>query len=157
DFRDIGHKAIYVANAWRTLQAIGWRHAEPITRSLAYALLEHEGTNPAKRDDSRDKPGRDNLARAEKLATFRHAGKRDAAVSQEVLEEQRKGSPDRNSVLIYELIKKGIHPACIWDGLFLTAGELLMRQPGIVGLHTLTSLNALHFAYQTTSVPATRA
>ena len=27
DFRDIGHKAIYVANSWRTLQAIGWRHS----------------------------------------------------------------------------------------------------------------------------------
>ncbi len=30
DFRNIGHKAIYAANAWRTLQAIGWRHAEPV-------------------------------------------------------------------------------------------------------------------------------
>src|SRR5262249_2391089 len=34
DFRDIGHKAIYVANSYRTLQTIGWRHAEPILRSL---------------------------------------------------------------------------------------------------------------------------
>src|SRR5262245_52875964 len=42
DFRDIGHKAIYTANSWRALQAIGWRHAEPVMRSLAYALLEHE-------------------------------------------------------------------------------------------------------------------
>src|SRR5688572_643519 len=42
DFRDIGHKAIYVANAWRTLQCIGWQHAEPVLRSLAYALLKHE-------------------------------------------------------------------------------------------------------------------
>jgi hypothetical protein len=42
DFRDIGHKAIYVANSWRTLQNIGWQHAEPVLRSLAYALLEHE-------------------------------------------------------------------------------------------------------------------
>src|SRR4051794_26719439 len=25
DFRDIGHKAIYVANSWRTLQCIGWQ------------------------------------------------------------------------------------------------------------------------------------
>src|SRR5262245_8851095 len=41
DFRDIGHKAIYVANSWRTLQNIGWQHAEPVLRSLAYALLEH--------------------------------------------------------------------------------------------------------------------
>src|SRR5688572_10931801 len=30
DFRDIGHKAIYVANGWRTLQQIGWQHAEPV-------------------------------------------------------------------------------------------------------------------------------
>ncbi len=43
DFRDIGHKAIYVANAWRTLQHIGWQHTEPVVRSLAYALLYHEG------------------------------------------------------------------------------------------------------------------
>src|SRR4029078_742988 len=28
DFRDIGHKAIYVANSWRTLDHIGWQHAE---------------------------------------------------------------------------------------------------------------------------------
>ncbi|MBC9889188.1 MAG: hypothetical protein F7B06_04910, partial [Opitutae bacterium] len=40
DFRDIGHKAIYVANGWRTLQTIGWKHSEPVLRSLAYALLE---------------------------------------------------------------------------------------------------------------------
>ena len=33
DFRDIGHKAIFAANSYRTLQTIGWRHAEPILRS----------------------------------------------------------------------------------------------------------------------------
>ena len=58
DFRDIGHKAIYVANSWRTLQTIGWRHAEPIVRSLAYGLLEYSGDNPAKRDDEADRPWR---------------------------------------------------------------------------------------------------
>src|SRR5687767_8663629 len=30
DYRDIGHKAIYVANSFRTLDAIGWHHAEPV-------------------------------------------------------------------------------------------------------------------------------
>src|ERR1043165_7322129 len=54
DFRDIGHKAIYVANSYRTMVTIGWRHAEPIVRSLAYALLEHEGANPAGRTDPVD-------------------------------------------------------------------------------------------------------
>src|SRR5262245_17047194 len=41
DFRDIGHKAIFVANSWRTLQTAGWHHAEPVLRSLAYALLKY--------------------------------------------------------------------------------------------------------------------
>ena len=43
DFRSIGHKAIYVANAWRTLNTVGWQYAEPVLRSLAYALLAREG------------------------------------------------------------------------------------------------------------------
>ncbi len=60
DFRSIGHKAIYVANSWRTMQCIGWRHAEPILRSLAYALLMHEGDNPANRDSEADRPYRRN-------------------------------------------------------------------------------------------------
>src|SRR6266540_442054 len=48
DFREIGHKVIYVANSWRTLQAIGWQHAEPVLRSLAYALLDRlRDANPA--------------------------------------------------------------------------------------------------------------
>ncbi len=58
---------------------------------------------------------------------------------------------------IDELIGKGIHPASLWDGIFLAAGELLMRQPGIVGLHCTTSVNALHFGYQTSAVGSTRA
>ena len=33
-----------------------------------------------------------------------------------------------------------VDPSCVWDALFLTAGgDLLMKQPGIVGLHTVTS------------------
>ena len=54
DFRDIGHKAIYVANSWRTLNCIGWQHAEPVLRSLAYALLQHGKGNPAEQR----RPGR---------------------------------------------------------------------------------------------------
>ena len=42
------------------------------------------------------------------------------------------------------------------DALHVGAGELLMRQPGIVGLHAVTSTNALHFAYQTSGDDETR-
>ena len=40
DFRSIGHKAIFVANAKRTLDCMGMRHAEPVLRSIAYAPIE---------------------------------------------------------------------------------------------------------------------
>jgi hypothetical protein len=157
DFRDIGHKAIYAANGYRTLQTIGWRHAEPVLRSLAYALLDHESTNPAKRDDFRDRQGRLNLPRAEKLQRFRHAGRRDPAATKDILTTLRTGSPDDVSRKILALIGKGINPGSIWDGLFLGAGEFLMRQPGIIGLHCLTSMNALHYGYQTSAIGPTRA
>src|SRR5262245_904356 len=62
DFREIGHKAIYVANSWRLLQAIGFRHAEPVLRSLAYALLDRGGDkNPSTSDFPADRPWRSNL------------------------------------------------------------------------------------------------
>src|SRR5213594_923142 len=69
DFRDIGHKAIYVANSFRTLEAIGWHHAEPVLRSLAYALLDRGGAkeNPAKADLPADRPFRHNLPAVKKI------------------------------------------------------------------------------------------
>src|SRR6266545_3637173 len=54
DFREIGHKEIYVANSFRTLEVIGWQHAEPVLRSLVYAILDSDRDrakgNPAKLD-----------------------------------------------------------------------------------------------------------
>ena len=40
DYRNIGHKAIFVANAERTLRTIGWQHSEPVLRSLVLGLLD---------------------------------------------------------------------------------------------------------------------
>jgi hypothetical protein len=158
DFRDIGHKAIYTANAWRTMQTIGWRHAEPVLRSLAYALLDHgRQNNPAREDYAVDAPGRANLPRALRFPTLLITGKKDAAASKDVLATLRTASPDDASKKVLALLQKGIHPESIWDGLFLGAGELLARQPGIIGLHCLTSVNALHYGYQATGRGETRA
>ena len=46
DQRNIGHKAIFAAQSWRTLQAIGWEHAEPVLRSLTFGLLDLQGDRP---------------------------------------------------------------------------------------------------------------
>ena len=37
------YKAIFAAQCWRTLQAIGWEHAEPVLRSLVFGLLDLQG------------------------------------------------------------------------------------------------------------------
>ena len=156
DFRDIGHKAIYVANSWRTLQTIGWQHAEPVMRSLAFALLEHEGSNPAERDDEKDRPGRDNHKKLNTIRRDWQRGRVSPEAAADLLATLRTASAAEGSDKVVNLLNKEIDPRSIWDGLFLTAGELLMRQPGIVGIHCVTSTNALHYVYQTSGDDETR-
>jgi hypothetical protein len=156
DFRDIGHKAIYVANSWRALQAIGWRHAEPVMRSLAYALLAHEEGNPAQRDAEPDRPGRDNLKRLAKIRNGWPEGKVTPSATADLLQSMRQASAADACEQIVGLLNQGISPASLWDGLFLRAGELLMQKPGIVGIHCVTSVNALHFGYQASGNDETR-
>ncbi len=158
DFRDIGHKAIYAANSWRTLQAIGWRHGEPVVRSLAYAMLDRGGMdNPAEHDYDADRPYRENQKRVADIGPLWKQRRRlSPEAANDLLETLRSAGPSEGSAKVVELLKKGIHPNSIWDGLFLMAGELIMRQPGIVGIHCITSANALHFAYQTSACDETR-
>ena len=156
DFRDIGHKAIYVANAWRTLQHIGWQHTEPVLRSLAYALLYHEGGNPAKRDAPADRPWRRNQELATKLRKEWMQGKSSVEGTTDLLACVREGSSEEVCSRVVAQLNDGLDPQSIWDALFLGAGELLMRQPGLVALHAVTSTNALHFAWQTSKSDETR-
>jgi hypothetical protein len=157
DFRDIGHKAIYVANSYRTLQCIGWQHAEPVLRSLAYALLEHrEKENPGTSDLAADRPGRRNAELAKKLRPDWTAGKLDSAATKEMLATLRTGSADEACDLAVKQINSGVHPQSVWDALFLGGGELLFRQRGIVSLHALTSANALRYAFETSGDDQTR-
>ncbi len=148
DFRSIGHKAIYVANSWRTLQCIGWQHAEPVLRSLAYALLNHEGEAiPSKSDLAPDRPWRRNESLAAKIRAEWQDGQSDEAATKEMLQTLRDDSEESACNQVVELLNRGVAPQSIWDALFDGAGELLMRQPGIVALHAVTSTNALRYAY----------
>jgi hypothetical protein len=150
DFRDIGHKIIYVSGAFRALEVIGWQHAEPVLRSLTYALLKYDGKNPAKEDLEPDRPGRRNAERVKmprRLATGRRL---EPKMTLELLNLLRTGSADDLGAKVDTIPAAGILPQSVWDGLYLGAGEMLMRQPGIVSLHTLTTLNAMHYAHRAT-------
>lgn len=156
DYRSIGHKAIYVANSWRTLQCIGWRHSEPVLRSLAYALLMHEGGNPANRDAEADRPFRRNVELIQRIRSDWRDGKTDSGATEALLETWRTASPEEASDAVVDCLNRGVSPQSIWDALHLGASELLMRKPEIVSLHSVTTTNALFFAYQSAAQEETR-
>jgi hypothetical protein len=156
DFRSIGHKAIFVANGQRTLQFIGWQHAEPVLRSLAYALLMHENGNPADRDAEADRPWRRNQRLVKQISTDLTGGRLSAEATVDLLGTLREGSNDDAADKVVEQLNGGVQPQSIWDALFCGAAELLLRQPGIVALHAVTTTNAVHYAYQSTNRVQTR-
>jgi hypothetical protein len=150
DFRDIGHKAIYVANSWRTLQVIGWQHAEPVLRSLAYALLERGGAeNPAQSDLPADRPWRRNLPVVETFRADWIEGKRDENATKELLSTARDASDEEISKRVVELLARGASADAVWDAVFASGAEMTMRRPNILSLHAVTTANALHFAFRT--------
>jgi hypothetical protein len=152
DFREIGHKEIYVANAFRTLEVIGWHHAEPVLRSLAYALLDRDRDrdkgNPARLDLPADRPYRQNLETMKSLRADWLAGKPDPDATREMLRAIRTGSPADTSATVVEWIGRGASPESLFDAYFAGAGELLMRAPGILSLHATTFTNATHYAWR---------
>ena len=150
DFREIGHKQIYVANSFRALEVIGWQHAEPVLRSLAYALLDRDGAkeNPARADLPADRPFRHSLEVVKNIHDGWLDGKPNTEAAAEMLETIRAGSPADTSEKMVELLNRGVAPQSLFDALFDGAAELLMRAPGIASLHATTFTNAVHYAWQ---------
>ena len=150
DFRELGHKQIYIANSFRTLEAIGWQHAEPVLRSLALAILDRVGAkeNPAKADLPADRPFRRNVENAKQIRAGWLDGKPDADATGELLQAIRAGSAMDTSELTVKLLNRGAAPQSIFDALFDGAGELLMQAPGIASLHATTFTNAIRYSWQ---------
>lgn len=149
DFRDIGHKAIYVANSFRTLEVIGWQHAEPVLRSLAYALLDRgaDRGNPAHSDFAADRPFRQNCELLSEVRVDWLDGRRDDQATGEWLQTARTGGAEECGTLALQLLNQGIAPRSLFDAFFAGAGERLMRNPGILSLHAVTFTNAMRYAW----------
>jgi hypothetical protein len=158
DFRDIGHKAIYVANSFRTLEVIGWQHAEPVLRSLAYALLDRAGDreNPANADLAPDRPYRINHEALPGMRGDWLDGRRDSGAASELLQTARTGGAEDCGALALKLLNDGIAPGTLFESLFAGAGERLMRKPGILALHAVTFTNAIHYAWHRVQDDETR-
>jgi hypothetical protein len=157
DFRNIGHKPIYTANSWRTLEFVGWRHAEPMLRSLVYALLNHhDQPNPAQSELEADAPWRANQELVQEIGEEWAQGRDSTSATSELLFTLRAGTWSEASGHVAELLGDGVSPQSIQDALFAGAAELLIRQPGIVSLHGMTATNALAYAYRTSTRERTR-
>ncbi|HYZ83044.1 MAG TPA: hypothetical protein VE621_01500 [Bryobacteraceae bacterium] len=164
DYRNIGHKAIYVANAHRTLQAIGWQHAEPVLRSLTRSLVafgKSEQVNGYKFEDQCYRGNLELIAKTlPKMTTAWTAQAGDPAAVRSFCATLREAAPaDACAEIAGRLASNRSSTAEIWDAVHLSAAELCMRARGaaaIVGIHAVTSTNALHHAYQAASGPASR-
>jgi hypothetical protein len=152
DQRNIGHKAIFTAQCWRTLQAIGWQHAEPVLRSLAYGLLDLQG------DKHRAPVGpyEANLDNAGKIRGDWQVGRPDPDATRALLETIRHAEPEAASAAVVPLLNKGVAPESLWDAVVLAGSELMLRSPGIISLHAMTSSNALHYIFRVSGDDTTR-
>jgi hypothetical protein len=152
DQRNIGHKAIFTAQCWRTLQTIGWQHAEPVLRSLTFGVLDLQSDpRPAPVG-----PYEANLELAKKVREGWQAGKADPGATRGLLETLREASPEAASAEVAKRLNDGTSPDSLWDTVVLAANELLLRSPGIIALHAMTSANALHFIYGASGDDTTR-
>ncbi len=156
DYRAIGHKAIFVANAYRTLQAIGPEHAEPVVRSLVYALLNRYGEDPVRGDHVADRPWRLNRRLVRKVRSDWAVGRVDDEATAALVQELHDADAAEAAKLVLDLLNRGVSPRSLWDGLFAAAAELVYRQPGIVALHAVTTTNAIHQLYQVAEDAETR-
>jgi len=156
DFRDIGHKLILVAGAWRALSCIGWQHAEPVLRSLAQALQYFTGENPAKGDQDADRPGRQNLELLKRIRADWREGKPDSAATQDLLVAFRQGAPKEMAEKTVELLNRGVSAQSVWDAALAATGEIVMSRVNIQSIHSQTTMNALRYCYDYTAEDETR-
>jgi hypothetical protein len=156
DFRDIGHKAIFVANSFRMLSVIGWQHAEAVLRSLAYALLMFNDRNPATADLDADRPWKQNAQLAPKIRENWRDGKLDDGATTKLLATLRSGSSLDAASHVVELLNSNVAPQSVWDASLCGAAELLMHHPNIISLHAATTTNAMRYAFSASEDDRTR-
>jgi len=162
DYRNIGHKAILVANAWQVLQLIGWQYAEPVLRSSLSSLLDFGPTEVVNKFAYEDQCYLSNKAAAEaELAGLPDDWAVETVFAAEatprLLESLRsKSLADVRSEVLALLNSGEIRGDSVWDAVHLAAGEMMIRQPGIYPLHAVTSSHGLHYAYRHSAVPLTR-
>jgi hypothetical protein len=156
DFVNIGHKMIHVSQVYRALEMLDGAHREPVLRSLVHGLL---GGGPGAMTVPFDR----NRERLTDLPPGWEDGGVEPDASGELFVQLRTATPEQAVNTVVELLGRGVSPKSVWDGLRVAASEMLfrlrqsdVRNAQLLGVHPLTILNALYYAYRKTSRDATR-
>ena len=149
DLRAIGHKTIAVQNVHRLLPIVGPEYAPPVLRSLA-AALQNSGydPNPAAADLPADRTWRAFREKLEEIPKTWKQGRRDDAARNEFVRTLREVPELDAGLAAIDLLKRGVSADSIWEALFATAAELVLRRPAVVPVHAQTSANAFHYAFR---------
>ena len=140
------HKAIAVQNVHRLAPIVGPEYAPPVLRSLAAALQNHGyDPNPATRDLPSDRTWREFQTRLGEIPKTWKQGRRDDAARNELVRTLREVSELDAGRAVIDLLKHGVSTDSIWEGLFATAAEVVLRRPAVVPVHAQTSANAFHY------------
>ena len=149
DLREIGHKVIAVQNVHRLLPIVGPEYAPPVLRSLAAALQNHGyDPNPATRDLPSDRTWREFQTMLGEIPGNWKQGRRDDAARNELVRTLREVPELDAGRAVIDLLKHGVSTDSIWEGLFATAAELVLRRPSVVPVHAQTSANAFHHVFR---------
>ena len=149
DLRAIGHKTIAVQNVHRLLPIVGPEYAPPVLRSLASALQNHGyDPNPATGDLPADRTWRAFRAMLREIPKSWQRGRRDDAARDGLVRALREVSELDAGRAVIDLLKRGVSADSIWEALFATAAELVLRSPRVVPVHAQTSANAYHYAFR---------
>jgi hypothetical protein len=152
DQRNIGHKPIFAMQCARTLNEIGWEHAEPVLRSLVYGMLDLQGDRQA----APVGPYESNRELARTLRADWTVGRNDPGAAKALLETFRQATPEGAAGAAAKAINEGVAPGSVWDAILLAGNEFLLSEPGIAPLHAVTAANALHYIYETSARDETR-
>jgi hypothetical protein len=156
DYRNIGHKAIFLSNACRTLHTIGWQHGETVLRSLVLGLLDFGKETKVNGFALEDQTYSHNARRPGQAWT---TGPAEVGDTMAVLAAIRDNTPVKACDEVAARMAKGLTPASVWDAVHLAAAELTMRTAGggiITGIHSVSAANAMHYAWQTAADGRTR-
>jgi hypothetical protein len=153
-----GHMAICLANCFRAVETIGWEEAEP---ALRFVVQDWFAGNYVKADRYHQ-PNQarvdEHLGHLQPDWAGQHA---DRAATTELLAQIREGEGEKASALAIQQLRRGVGAQSIWDAVHLATAELLVRHKDGWGLasrplHSNTSTNAMHYAFRTATIPATR-